>query len=59
MLPERLEMLQRMFGEASQPTSLVKSAHYEIREKEIIMVKSNTTVLSKAFVEAKTCREKI
>ncbi len=53
MLPERLEMLQRMFGEASQPTSLIKSAHYEIREKEIIMVKSNTTVLSKAFVEAK------
>ncbi|NOJ28737.1 MAG: hypothetical protein DA328_01040, partial [Nitrososphaeraceae archaeon] len=53
MLPERLEMLQRMFGEASQPTSLVKSAHYEIREKEIILVKSNTTVLSKAFIEAK------
>jgi hypothetical protein len=53
MLPERLEMLQRMFGEASQPTSLVKSAHYEIREKEILMVKSNTTVLSKAFIEAK------
>lgn len=53
MLPERLEMVQRMFGEASQPTSLVKSAHYEIREKEIIMVKSNTTVLSKAFIEAK------
>ena len=48
MLPERLEMLQRIFGEAAKPTSLVKSAYYGTTEKEVTMIKSNTTVLTDA-----------
>ena len=52
MLPERLEMLQRIFGEAAKPTSLVKSAYYGTTEKEVTMIKSNTTVLTDAYVEA-------